>query len=89
MNRINLKNGLHIYHIDLYRLEKSSALEHIGLSDYLNSDSICLIEWPEKAGKSLPVATLHCYIEVIATGRKINLITESEIGNSVLNQLTV
>lgn len=83
------KDGLHIYHLDLYRLEKPSTLKDIGLSDYLNSDSICLIEWPEKAGKLLPVATLHCYIEVISTGRKINLISEGEIGNSVLNQLTV
>jgi tRNA threonylcarbamoyladenosine biosynthesis protein TsaE len=38
-----------IYHMDLYRLEKSSDLEQIGLEEYLESGQLCFIEWPDLA----------------------------------------
>jgi tRNA threonylcarbamoyladenosine biosynthesis protein TsaE len=34
-----------INHFDLYRLEKSYELSVIGFEDYINNDSIVLIEW--------------------------------------------
>lgn len=36
----------HVVHIDLYRLEKPGDLDQIGLEEYLDSGSLCLIEWP-------------------------------------------
>ena len=36
-----------IYHMDLYRLEKPGDLQQIGFTEYLDSDNICLIEWPD------------------------------------------
>jgi tRNA threonylcarbamoyladenosine biosynthesis protein TsaE len=47
-----------IYHFDLYRLGDPEELEYIGSRDYWNSDSLCLIEWPEKAQGFLPEADL-------------------------------
>jgi len=38
-----------IYHMDFYRLEKSSDLQQIGLEEYLESGQVCFIEWPEIA----------------------------------------
>ena len=35
-----------IYHMDLYRLEKTDDLVQIGLEEYLDSGQPCLIEWP-------------------------------------------
>ena len=35
-----------IYHMDLYRLEKTVDLEHIGFGEYLDSGYPCFIEWP-------------------------------------------
>lgn len=35
-----------IYHMDLYRLEKTADLVQIGLEEYLDSGNICLVEWP-------------------------------------------
>ena len=40
---------LKLYHFDLYRIEDEEALENIGFCDYLQSEGVCVIEWPEKA----------------------------------------
>lgn len=65
-----------IFHFDLYRLQHSQELLDIGLEDYLQPESICLIEWPEKALDILPAATLCCNIEIPANGVGRNISIE-------------
>ena len=36
-----------IYHFDLYRLKKTTELDSLGLDNYFNNESICLVEWSE------------------------------------------
>lgn len=54
-----------IFHIDLYRLRDEQEAVQAGVEDCLNSDHICLIEWPEKIPSILPENTLHIFIETI------------------------
>lgn len=64
--------GHRIFHFDLYRLKNVQELWDIGLEDYLISDAICLIEWPEKAKDILPKAAISCTIEICKEkGRKV------------------
>jgi tRNA threonylcarbamoyladenosine biosynthesis protein TsaE len=42
-----------IHHFDLYRLENPSELEVIGFNEYMDKNSIILIEWCELAEKYL------------------------------------
>ncbi len=42
-----------IYHFDLYRLNSATELGVIGFDEYLNMNSLVLIEWPEIAEKYL------------------------------------
>ncbi len=42
-----IKDNETIYHFDLYRLKNIEEVYEIGIEDYLNSQSLCLIEWPE------------------------------------------
>ena len=37
-----------IYHMDCYRLNSIEEAINIGLEEYLDSDDLLLIEWPEK-----------------------------------------
>ncbi len=48
------KGDINIYHFDLYRINSVEELEEIGFEEYLYSDNICLIEWPERAKELLP-----------------------------------
>ncbi len=66
-------NDLEIYHFDLYRLESPDELEMIGFHHYFNPNSICFIEWPEKAGNALPKINWHINIEVLADLRQITI----------------
>src|SRR5690606_367478 len=49
-----LINNQPYFHFDLYRLAHPHELFDIGFEDYLQINSICLIEWPEKAKEILP-----------------------------------
>jgi len=52
---INEYNGkIPIYHIDLYRLEDSAEIAELGLSEYMEGDGICIIEWAERMADALP-----------------------------------
>jgi tRNA threonylcarbamoyladenosine biosynthesis protein TsaE len=42
-----------IYHFDLYRIEHPGELTEIGWDEALG-DGLALVEWPERAGSSLP-----------------------------------
>lgn len=46
-----------IWHFDLYRLEKPEDAFELGIEDAL-ADAACLIEWPERLGRYLPVDRL-------------------------------
>jgi len=52
-----------LFHMDVYRMEDSN--ENIGLSDYLNQDGVCIIEWPEMIEEQLPEERLDVTIKVI------------------------
>ncbi len=38
-----------LYHFDFYRINSEDELIAIGIEEYLYSDAICIIEWPERA----------------------------------------
>lgn len=62
-----------IYHFDLYRLGDPEELEYMGGRDYWNDDSLCLIEWPEKAEGYLPHEDLIVSIEYQDQSRIVRL----------------
>lgn len=63
--------GRDIYHFDLYRLADPEELEYMGIRDYLRADSLCLIEWPEKATEFLSHYNLCIEIKHFGDSRKV------------------
>ena len=67
-------NGhINVNHLDLFRIDSTKELEYIGFDDYLDDQSILLIEWPESVARGLPPPDLVLRIEVDGSSRKIEL----------------
>lgn len=56
-------SGRPIYHFDFYRIKKPAEVLDIGFEDYVGSDALCFMEWPELIGDYLPEETVKVYIE--------------------------
>jgi len=54
------------------------------LREYFNSESVCLIEWPEKAGGELPAPDLRIEIDIDGSGRSVTIMANTEAGRHCL-----
>lgn len=80
--------GRAIYHFDLYRLADPDELEYAGGRDYFDGESICLIEWPEKAEDYLPTADIECQFDYEKTGRSAFIQANSAKGERILQLIS-
>jgi tRNA threonylcarbamoyladenosine biosynthesis protein TsaE len=67
-----------IYHFDLYRFNDPEEWDAAGFRDYFNPDSLCLVEWPEKAGHLIPQADMDVTLSIEKDGRILNIQANSE-----------
>ena len=63
VNEYRAADGQAVYHFDFYRIEKLQEVLDIGYEEYIDSDGLCLMEWPEKIEDILPEDTLKVHIE--------------------------
>jgi len=78
---------LYLYHFDFYRFLDPQELEETGFREYFNPQSVCLIEWPEKA-PDLPPADLEIELCPVADGRTALITAQTEAGRRCLDKLT-
>jgi tRNA threonylcarbamoyladenosine biosynthesis protein TsaE len=76
-----------VYHFDLYRLSDEFELEDLGVRDYFVSDSVCLVEWPEKASSLMLMLDILFEFELNSTGRKLKLKALTENGHLLLESM--
>jgi len=58
---------LPVTHIDLYRIDDPAEIAELGLDDYL-TDSLLVIEWPERLGNALWSHALRLHIDIAPGG---------------------
>ncbi len=75
---------LYLYHFDFYRFETPIEWEEAGFRDYFNADSVCVVEWPEKADELLPPADLRLLIRITEAGRDVEIHADTEAGRLCL-----
>ncbi len=86
---INQYRGrLPLYHIDLYRLDSIAEVIELGLDDYLYGSGVCVVEWAEKALKTLPTEYLLVELNFLSdTSRNLVLKPSGERYVEMLSQL--
>ena len=63
--------GEPVYHFDFYRIKKQEEVYDIGFEDYVESGSICLMEWPELIEDILPADTVKISITEQPDGSRL------------------
>lgn len=64
-------NGEPIYHFDFYRIKKEQEVLDIGYEDYIYSDCLCFMEWPELIEDLLPEDAVKVTITELEDGRRV------------------
>ncbi len=80
----NVKSSYNLYHFDLYRFMSEEEWDAAGFRDYFNVQSVCMIEWPEKAEHVLPEPDIHVRFSLQNAGRKIQFSAGSALGMQCL-----
>lgn len=60
-----------IFHMDLYRLNSIEEIIRAGVEDCLESGSICMVEWPEKAPELFDERTIHVTIKPFSENERL------------------
>lgn len=70
VNEYRTGSGEPMYHFDFYRIAKPAEALDIGFYDYIDSGSLCIMEWPENIEELLPEETLRVRISVLPDGTR-------------------
>lgn len=79
---------LNLYHFDFYRLARQTEWLDAGFREHFNAHSVCLVEWPERAGAALGVPDLEVRIEIKPDSRTATLAAHTESGRIQLAALS-
>jgi tRNA threonylcarbamoyladenosine biosynthesis protein TsaE len=75
---------LYFYHFDFYRFDDPTEWEDAGFREYFNADSICLVEWPQRAEGLLPPADVTFLFHLSDTGRNVEISADTQAGRLCL-----
>lgn len=75
---------LNLYHFDFYRFNDRSEWLNSGFRDYFNADSLCLVEWPERAGDLIAPPDLEIHLRYQGEARSAALAAHSPAGEAWL-----
>jgi tRNA threonylcarbamoyladenosine biosynthesis protein TsaE len=75
-----------IYHFDLYRFVDPEEWDAAGFRDYFNPQSLCVVEWPEKAGDLIPQADMDITLLPQGDGRMLNISANSDLAQQCVAQ---
>jgi len=76
-----------IYHFDLYRFKDEHEWDDAGFRECFNNKSVCLVEWPEKAGRILPQPDISIELSHESFGRHIHLVSFTSLGTECLKAI--
>lgn len=78
---------INVIHFDLYRMAGPEEFLDAGFRDHFNEQTVCIIEWPEKADGVLPPPDIRISLAVAGEGRDVELHALSDQGVECLNRL--
>ncbi|MDI6755632.1 MAG: tRNA (adenosine(37)-N6)-threonylcarbamoyltransferase complex ATPase subunit type 1 TsaE [Thermodesulfobacteriota bacterium] len=82
------RGRLPVFHVDLYRVEKSAEVEDLGWEELISAPGVTLVEWAEKVSKLLPEERLEVHLEWVgAVERKLVFIGKGQAARGLVQGL--
>ena len=81
-------SSLYLYHFDFYRFNSPEEFFDAGLTEYFDGDTVCLVEWPEKAQGCAPEPDLQFRFVFAGDGRILTVVATSKKGTQCLTALS-
>jgi len=78
---------LDLYHFDFYRFAAPEELIESGLHEAFNGTNVCIVEWPERAGRMLPRADVDVHLAMSNGARSVTLTAQTENGKRCLQKV--
>ena len=75
---------LNLYHFDFYRFKDRSEWLSSGFREHFSPASLCIVEWPERAGDLLAPPDLEIHLHYEEQGRTATLVAHSPPGEAWL-----
>ena len=91
------QHSIELYHFDFYHMQSPSEWIEAGLQEHFASHepTICIVEWPEKAGNTLPLMDLSIEIKANLSdhhheyGRQVVFHANTSSGQELLKNLAL
>ena len=71
VNEYVTDEGESVFHFDFYRINDIEEAYDLGYEDYFYSNSLCLIEWPEKVESLLPENHIQLKISIVDDEKRL------------------
>jgi tRNA threonylcarbamoyladenosine biosynthesis protein TsaE len=81
--------GFTLHHFDLYRFVDPEEWDDAGFREYFAADTVCLVEWPDKARELLPRPDLELALSVNGSGRRYRFTAFTQAGNTCLTRHSI
>lgn len=79
---------LEVIHFDLYRMSSPEEFLDAGFREHFNENTVCIVEWPEKAEPVLPSPDINVFLRIAEDGgRVVELQGLSNQGSQCLDRL--
>ncbi|MDU0810528.1 MAG: tRNA (adenosine(37)-N6)-threonylcarbamoyltransferase complex ATPase subunit type 1 TsaE [Burkholderia sp.] len=75
-----------VYHFDLYRFSDQAEWSDVGFREYFNSNTICIIEWPQQARALLGIPDLVFSFDLDGNRRTVAVKAYSVLGKAYLER---
>ncbi|MCE0483067.1 MAG: tRNA (adenosine(37)-N6)-threonylcarbamoyltransferase complex ATPase subunit type 1 TsaE [Methylacidiphilales bacterium] len=66
-----LGGRLPLYHLDLYRMQSEQDAINIDIEEYLPSQGVTVVEWPDRIPSLLPPDARHWELEVVSLTERL------------------
>lgn len=76
---------LNLYHFDFYRFKDQSEWLNSGFREFFSPASLCIVEWPERAGDMIAPPDLEIRLEYRGDARSATLQAHTSAGEAWLS----